>query len=152
MKTLSVSTSRQEPAISNQRLSGTTKNPGTGCGVEPSLTKSRNERTSPRHAAHLDGSTLQNFAEALANDQIFAGLQHPHANDNGIFPSGKARACRAATGAGIDFDARLALAHFLHDFATGSLDTRSIVGDQEVRNVIGDWRNEDFRFDGWDSR
>src|SRR5256885_11151471 len=76
------------------------------------------------HAAHLDGSTLQNFAETLANDQIFARLQHPHADDNGIFPSGKPCACRAATGGRIDFDARLALAHFLHDFAAGSLDTR----------------------------
>ena len=31
---------------------------------------------------------LQDFAQPAANDQIFAGLQHPDPNDDGVFSSG----------------------------------------------------------------
>jgi hypothetical protein len=46
---------------------------------------------------------LQDFAEPAANDQIFAGLQHPDPYDDGVFSSGQSGAGRTAAGARVEF-------------------------------------------------
>jgi len=91
---------------------------------------------------------LQDFAQPAANDQIFAGLQHPDPYDDGVFSSGQSGAGRTASGAWVEFDSRFALAHLLHDFQPGGTDASGIVGNQQMRDVVGDGRDENCGFDG----
>ena len=65
---------------------------------------------------------LQDFVEALSDDGVLAGLEHPDANDDGVAATGQTGAGGAAACAGIQFDARIALTHFLEDFGGGNFD------------------------------
>src|SRR5712692_11771245 len=85
---------------------------------------------------------LQDFAQPAANDQIFAGLQHPDAYDDGVCSTGQSGAGRSASSAGVEFDSRFALAHLLHDFLSGGTDASGIVGNEQMRHVVGDGRDE----------
>src|SRR5882762_2348927 len=78
---------------------------------------------------HLGTSgALQNFAQPAANDQIFAGLQHPPPYDDGVFSTRQSGAGRSTSSAGVEFDSRFTLAHLLHDFLSGGSDASGIVG------------------------
>src|SRR5271165_477689 len=87
-------------------------------------------------------SCLQNFVKAFGDDGIFTGLQHPDTDDDGVGTAGQTGAGRAAAGAGIQFNTGSSLAQFLSDFRGGDSDVVLIVADQEMRDVIGNGRNE----------
>ena len=91
---------------------------------------------------------LQNFAQAATNDCIFAGLEHPYTYDDGVCAAGEASAGRGSTGTRIQFDARLAFAHLLHDFKASGADTSGIVSDKQMGNVVGDGRDKNCSLDG----
>src|SRR5258708_8808282 len=89
---------------------------------------------------------LQNFAQPAANDQIFAGLQHPHPYDDGVFSTRQSGAGRSTSGAGAEFDSTVTLAHLLHDFPAGGTDPSGIVAHQQMRDVVGNGRDENCGF------
>jgi len=101
----------------------------------------------PHERASRMNSVLENFTKTAADDYVLAGLKHPHADDDGVCATWQAGASRSATGSRIELDARLAVAHLLHDLDTGGADATGIISHEQMRNVIGDRRDEDCGLD-----
>ena len=91
---------------------------------------------------------MQGVVESVGDDGVFAGFEHPDADDDGVWFTGEAGAGGSAAGTRIEFDAGFAGAQFFHDLDGGKFDAVRVVGDEEVRNVIGNFRDKRLRFDG----
>jgi hypothetical protein len=88
--------------------------------------------------------------QTFGDNSVFAGLQHPHTHNDGIRSTRQTSAGRSATGAGIQFDARTSLPQFPGNIGGRDRDVILIVSDQQMRDVIGNRRNEDLCVDGGD--
>ena len=100
-------------------------------------------------ARRLHRGSAQHLAQALRHDEIFACSHHPDTDNNGVLSCRQPGARRAAAGGRIQFDSRLALTQFHHDLTPGNLDVLEIIGDQQMRNLVGDRGNEDLGLQGW---
>ena len=90
---------------------------------------------------------MQNFVEALGDDGVLTGLEHPNADNDGVAATGQTCAGGAAAGAGVQFNTRPTFTQFLHDVGGGDFDAVLVVSDEEMRDVIGYGRNEGFGVD-----
>src|SRR6476660_5067859 len=100
-----------------------------------------------RHSGLSTGSRLQDLAQSLPHYEVFVGLQHPDAHDDYIWAAGQSGAGGSTAGGRIQFDRWRALAHCIHYFGPSDLNSVLIVSDQEVGNMIGDWRDKNLGLD-----
>src|SRR5205823_6270529 len=75
---------------------------------------------------------------------VFAGLQHPDADDERADVGGRAG---HSSRRWIQLDAGSAFAEFHHDVARGDFELFAVVTDVEVGDVIGDFGNRDLGLD-----
>src|SRR5215469_13298381 len=112
----------QAPGIA--KCGDTTLGADAGTGQNEDAVGRRN-----RELAHRESRTtlrrecrVKNLVEPFGDDGVFARLEHPDADDDGIAAAGQAGTGGTAAGTWIQFDARSSLAHLEHDVGRGDFD------------------------------